>query len=314
MTQNVKNSLIAFMLSAVLFLHFFSISGISILSFHVLQVYAGFENVSAISILLNERKIQFEQQALVSAGSVLVPLRGFFPARGSRGAWDAFATRATVWANAVSMVFTPGSRIAVVHGAAQTLEMPSAMIRARMYVPVRFAAQSVGAFLYWEAGSCTVFINNGSRRQHTDAGIKIEGDALFISNTLKALYRLCECVSSDDACMQHYVGRIKQGERSGMAAYENPPTFYVGNKTAQASVSWYASAIAHDAYHSKLYHDYKDAYGGRVPDLVWSGYDAEMRCLEYQIGILEKIGAPKAEIDYAKSLRGTNWWDAAVTW
>ena len=53
---------------------------------------------------------------------------------------------------------------------------------------------------------------------------------------------------------------------------------------------------------------------GFVPRDIWSGEKAEMQCLEFQISFLEEIGAPEHEIEYAKSLRGTNCWDAPRSW
>jgi len=96
-----------------------------------------------------------------------------------------------------------------------------------------------------------------------------------------------------------------------MSAYDKPPTFLVGDATSQASTTWYASSIVHDSYHSKLYNDYRETHQS-VPGSVWTGDEAEMMCLEFQISFLEEIGAPTYEIDYAKSLRGANWW--AVPW
>ena len=111
-----------------------------------------------------------------------------------------------------------------------------------------------------------------------------------------------------------YIGIIQQGAISGMEAYDNPPTFVVGDDSSQASVTWYASDIVHDAYHSKLYNDYLNVYGTPVPVGIWTGENAEMACLNLQISFLEEVGAPDSEIAYAKSLIGTDWWDITRTW
>ena len=64
---------------------------------------------------------------------------------------------------------------------------------------------------------------------------------------------------------QRYAPRIEQSSRSGMRAYDDPPTFDLSPKTANYSDTWCAGSIAHDTYHSKLYHEYLDAHGGPVP-------------------------------------------------
>jgi hypothetical protein len=143
--------------------------------------------------------------------------------------------------------------------------------------------------------------------------IEIIGNEIFNSNTLKALDIIKKAPAIYETVTK-YIGIIKQTKTSGMAAYENPPVFYVGDATSQASSTWYASCIVHDSYHSKLYHDYLDLHGYGVPYDVWAKYDAEMKCLEFQIGFLKEIKAPQSEINHAKSFIGGDWWSSARWW
>ncbi|MCL2773492.1 MAG: hypothetical protein FWD71_09095 [Oscillospiraceae bacterium] len=140
----------------------------------------------------------------------------------------------------------------------------------------------------------------------------IEGDSLFIAYTEATLVVIERSPDKYDV-VSKYVGKIKQGERSGMAAYENPPTFYVGEPTYSSQTEWYASAVVHDSYHSKLYHDYL-ANHGWVPQDIWCGEKAEYACLEYQISFLEEINADEYLINHAKSCRTSRWWEKTVTW
>jgi hypothetical protein len=144
---------------------------------------------------------------------------------------------------------------------------------------------------------------------HTGKQIQISGDKAFVQRTKAALQLLKKKTPEKYAIVLKYVGKIQQHTYSGMAASENPPTYKVGSQTSNASLTWYASTIVHDAYHSKLYYDYLYTHKEAVPDEVWTGMDAEMHCLDIQIKTLEKIKAPTYEIKYARSLRGSNWWD-----
>ena len=103
-----------------------------------------------------------------------------------------------------------------------------------------------------------------------------------------------------------YVGKIKQGKHSGMWAYKNPPTYEIADRTTFYSVTWCAGSIAHDSFHSKLYQDYKKTHSGRVPDKVWTGVEAEKKCLKHQLEVLKRIGAEKHELNYFSTLRGTH--------
>jgi hypothetical protein len=96
-----------------------------------------------------------------------------------------------------------------------------------------------------------------------------------------------------------YVGRIEQAPHSGMRAYGNPPTFLMSDATAMHSLTWAAAAIAHDSYHSKLYHDYKAAHQGDVPRTVWSGTQAEIKCMRHQLAVMRRIGSSQWDIDHS---------------
>jgi hypothetical protein len=79
------------------------------------------------------------------------------------------------------------------------------------------------------------------------------------------------------------------------------------------AVTWCAATIAHDSFHSKLYHDYLKAHG-QVPDDVWTGIAAEQQCMKHQLAVMEHIGAAKSEIDYAKTQADGHYANEKRTW
>ena len=137
--------------------------------------------------------------------------------------------------------------------------------------------------------------------------IVLRGNSEFIAQTRAALALLEQKDPDAFKKIQTYVGIIEQGEHSGMWAWEVPPRYEVGDKTAFYSVTWYASTIAHDATHSELYTQYQAAHPGEgVPDEVYSGVEIERFCNGYQLEVLKLIGAPQNEIDYMSTLDGTH--------
>jgi hypothetical protein len=122
-----------------------------------------------------------------------------------------------------------------------------------------------------------------------------------------ALVLIKEKAPEAHALIQKNVAIIAEGERSGMWAYKTPPTYEISSTSALYSISWCAGTIAHDAYHSKLYHDYLNAKGAPVPDDVWTGTAAEKLCIAFQLSVLKKIGAPKHEIEYCIKLNGKHY-------
>ncbi len=131
-------------------------------------------------------------------------------------------------------------------------------------------------------------------------GITIEGSPEFIEATKVALYALR---GSSFEEMRQYLERIRQNTFSGILPSEKIPTFEVGEKTWNASAPWYASTIAHDTYHSFLYHDYDEKIPGNyVNPKAWTGKEAEQKCLKFQLKILQEINGDNKDIEHVKKL------------
>jgi hypothetical protein len=137
-------------------------------------------------------------------------------------------------------------------------------------------------------------------------GIEIRGASPFVAQVENSLRLLRDKSPDAFALTQRYMKRIDESRHSGMWAYDEPPTFDLAPKTAFYSISWCAGAIAHDMYHSKLYHEYIDAHGEPVPDDAWCGQSRELECNAFQLRVLKEIGAPGLETTYLAGLDGTH--------
>jgi hypothetical protein len=140
-----------------------------------------------------------------------------------------------------------------------------------------------------------------SRKSEIVNSIEIRGGNDFILHTKAALNLLRPMPFFIE--IQRYIGVIKQAKRSGMKAYAGKPTFKVGKPTWQHSAFWYASSMAHDAYHSKLYREAKSKNNGRRPDAdCWTGTQAEKKCLAFQLLVLKELNADETMTAYVKAL------------
>jgi hypothetical protein len=130
--------------------------------------------------------------------------------------------------------------------------------------------------------------------------VVVHGTPKFQKQVTNALQLLTTKAPAAYVTVTNEIGIIRQAKRSGMRAWTSPPTFDLTEGTAFYSLSWCAGSIAHDSFHSKLYHDYlrKNPKARRVPDAAWKGEDAETRCSEHQIRVLKQIDAPIHEIDW----------------
>ncbi len=146
--------------------------------------------------------------------------------------------------------------------------------------------------------------------------IKIIGDDEFIKKTEEALALIREKAPKFYVSVTNYIFVIQAGKISGMRAAANPPTFQVGLKTSEYSLPWYASAIVHDANHSKQYNDYRKNVNKKVPSEIWTGRAAEDACLDVQEAFLKEINAPERfikavqrarHIDYFSDVKSRTW-------
>ncbi len=130
-------------------------------------------------------------------------------------------------------------------------------------------------------------------------GPEVFGSAAFQERIHQALELLKARDPDAHAIVRGYVGRIEESAHSGMRAPANPPTFFLTWAAAKVSVTWAAAVIAHDSFHSKLYHDYRGARPGEVPRRAWGGIEAEVKCMRHQLAVMRRIGASQREIDHA---------------
>ena len=149
-----------------------------------------------------------------------------------------------------------------------------------------------------------------------DETIAIVGSEAFVNHVKKALSLLQSNSASGYPVVKKYIGRIKEGTTSGMYAYSNPPTFQMSAKEAllnenntDYAIQWCASVIAHDACHSKKYHDYREAHGHPagprpIPISVWTGEAVERECLAFQRKVYGEIGAYQTIYEYLENCDG----------
>lgn len=126
--------------------------------------------------------------------------------------------------------------------------------------------------------------------------------------------------------VQTHLAAIRQGRRSGVTAWAENPVFTAGAPTWSHSPHWFAGAIAHDAFHAKLYRDAKHLAGASEPALeTWSGTEAEQACLRFQHRVLVALQADPILLEHlekhlrnptyqgrCKGLRG--WLDYRKRW
>jgi hypothetical protein len=120
--------------------------------------------------------------------------------------------------------------------------------------------------------------------------IEIRGNPRFKNQVVAALELLKADSSATYQMVTNYIRLIEQSEITGMAADKAPPTSYVRIPPASIPTISFAAFFAHEAMHSKLYHDYQNAFPRTVvPREIWTGEAVEKQCTEYQLTVLDEL-------------------------
>ncbi len=149
-------------------------------------------------------------------------------------------------------------------------------------------------------------VNEFSYTTTTQDQIEIKGTHRFVTRVVSCL----DLIKTNDLesyeFINKYIGVIKQHPTSGMDAAADPPTFEMSTKTAFYSLTWCASSIAHDAYHSYLYQKHRPKLGSKSQHKMWMGARAEGKSIHFQRRVSQRIGAPPEELNYLLNLKGTH--------
>ncbi|MCX6733463.1 MAG: glycoside hydrolase family 16 protein [Candidatus Peregrinibacteria bacterium] len=137
--------------------------------------------------------------------------------------------------------------------------------------------------------------------------MKVKGDAECQSNVDGALNQLRDKPWYYNFVVD-YIDLIECVETgSVMWVWETPRRHTAGRPTRDDPVQ-FADDLIHEACHSHEYTDYHDANPNKdVPEDVYSGHDAEEKCLNYQTEYLRRIGE-KDRADGYKDAMATEWW------
>ena len=131
--------------------------------------------------------------------------------------------------------------------------------------------------------------------------IQLQGSRGFIVLTQIAL----ACLRTADCSAEVWglLAVLRKAKRSGVYAWEAVPVIDVGLRCWTSSTICYASGIAHEGFHIKLYREAKQRNGGREPDInTYGGVEGEKKCLEYELRVLEELKAEDFYLKYVREL------------
>jgi Copper amine oxidase N-terminal domain len=88
--------------------------------------------------------------AIVSHGTLLVPLRSMFEQMGATVAYDAASKSVTAQKEGAQVQVTLGKNEVIINGESRPLDVPPMMYKGTLMVPVRVISEALGAYVEWE--------------------------------------------------------------------------------------------------------------------------------------------------------------------
>lgn len=107
-------------------------------------------------VYINEKLLCADPPAFIRQGRALVSVRKFFEELGAGVFWDSASNIITVTHPDVEITLAVGDNIAFVNGEPVVLDVAPMMKDGAAFVPLRFAAESVGASVSWNSNLRTV--------------------------------------------------------------------------------------------------------------------------------------------------------------
>lgn|GEM_PF-1169071 len=105
------------------------------------------------TVEVNGERLETEVEPLFQNGRVFVPARSVFEALGTSVKWDGARNRVELKRCDVSVELEAGASTVMVNGQRFPLDAPALIAHARVFVPLRFVAETFGCEVDWEAAS-----------------------------------------------------------------------------------------------------------------------------------------------------------------
>jgi len=112
-----------------------------------------------ISVILDGRKLLFDQPPIIADGRTLVPLRAIFEGLGAEVLWDDATKTVTASKGGVELKLTIGENRYFKNGNAFEMDTAARIVNGRTLVPVRMVSENFGKTVNWDGNTKTVTIS-----------------------------------------------------------------------------------------------------------------------------------------------------------
>ncbi len=131
-----------------------------------------------VQVVVDGQTVEFADQKpyIDSNDRTLVPMRAPMEAIGATVSWDAENQQASFEKDAIIVVFTIGSSTYTINGAEAEMDTAAVITGDRTCIPIRYAAEALGASVSWNSETSTVEITSAAVTPADDAVIDETAD------------------------------------------------------------------------------------------------------------------------------------------
>ena len=156
--------------------------------------YAQNEFFAPVCITVNGDYVNSQNRGYLKSGVTMVSLRDIGDIFRASVGWNEKTSTATVQTDTKNIAVTKNKKTATVNGKNVTLDMGAAIVKDRIYVPLRFLSETLGAAVTWDASAITAHITS----DNAAVPAHLTGDAPYTSDELYWLSRIVSAESSGE--------------------------------------------------------------------------------------------------------------------
>lgn len=116
------------------------------------------ESPNDIKVVVNGKQLVLSDPPTIENGRTLVPVRAIFEALGATVTWNSENNSAIGTNEKTKIIIKVDDIYSIVNGESREIGIPARIINDRVFVPVRFISESLGAKVDWDESAKTIFI------------------------------------------------------------------------------------------------------------------------------------------------------------
>lgn len=117
-----------------------------------------------IRVLIDNEYMNFDENPRIEDGRTIVPVRGIFETINASVMWFEETRMVLINSGDTEILLQIDNKNAYVNNTRVEMEVPARIINGRTFVPIRFIAESIGAYVGWDGNTRTVIINTKGQK------------------------------------------------------------------------------------------------------------------------------------------------------